>query len=136
MQSYFICKPFSLIMIYPWSLAGDTALGEFKDSITYNLAYALFHSSQYKPAEELLDKIENEQISSSDVSLLFNSRKLLGHINLIRGNYVKALEFYEKAIDNEKNVISRFEVFCNLTLLCSQAASIQKLKNIFPSLME
>jgi len=107
-------------------LDGDTALGEYKDSITYNLAYALFHSSRYQHAEELLNKIENEQISSSEVSLLFNSRKLLGHINLIRGNYVKALEFYEKAIDNEKNVISRFEVFCNLTLLCSQAAEYSK----------
>lgn len=108
------------------TLAGDTALGEYKDSITYNLAYALFHSSQYQHAEELLNKIENEQIISPEVSLLLSSRKLLGHISLIRGNYVKALEFYEKAIDNEKNVISRFEVFCNLTLLSSQAAEYSK----------
>jgi ATP/maltotriose-dependent transcriptional regulator MalT len=108
------------------ALTADEALLKYKNSLTYYLAYALFHSSEYREAEELLGEIENIENGSTEMSLPYSSRKLLGHINLIRGNYLKAVEFYEKAVNDEKNVIDRFEVLCNLTLLSSQSAEYGK----------
>ncbi len=108
------------------TLMGDPALREYRKNLSYYLAYALFHSSEYGQAEELLGEMGNYEYNSDTISLLYSSFKLLGHINLIRGNYIKAVEFYEKAVNDEKNIIDRFEVLCNLTLLSSQAAEYSK----------
>ncbi len=108
------------------ALIVDPSLKEFKNNLAYYLAYALFHSSEYQKAEELLCEIENKDYSPVEEGLLNSSRKLLGHINLVRGNYIKAVDFYEKAVNDERNVIDRFEVLCNLTLLSSQSAEYSK----------
>lgn len=108
------------------ALADSKEMAEFRYNLLYYLAYALFHSSEYSKAEEILSRIEGITDNSIEVNLLYSARKLLGHINLIRGNYLKAVEYYEKAVANEKNVIDRFEVLCNLTLLSSQAAEYTK----------
>ena len=118
------------------SLSADKRFSDFSDRINYNLAYALFHGAEYIRAEELLNNTAVPGTGSADKDLLANINRLLGHIYLIRGNYRKAVSFYEKAIRDEKNILDKFEVLCNLTLLSSQSAEYAKARSSLDELEE
>ena len=108
------------------SLVKDNNYSDFSEIIEYNLAYAFFHLSEYEKSENLLNGILKNAKSEKDIDILTKASRLSGHINLVRGNYIKAVQYYEKSVVNEKNIIEKFEVLCNLSLLSSQTAEYSK----------
>jgi tetratricopeptide (TPR) repeat protein len=51
---------------------------------------------------------------------------LLGHINLIRGEYKQSTLFYEKIEDYNPNILDMFETLCNLTLMHAQSSNYKQ----------
>lgn len=107
-------------------LIKDPQLKKYRIHLSYYLAYAYFHISEYQTSKLILLEILPESERNMKNELYTNINKLLGHIYLISGNFLKALEFYSIIENNNNNILDRFEILCNLVLLSSQAAKYDK----------
>jgi ATP/maltotriose-dependent transcriptional regulator MalT len=117
-------------------LIKDPQFKKYRTHLSYYLAYAYFHISEYQTSKTILLDILLESASNPENEVYVNINKLLGHIYLITGNFLKALSFYGEIADNNKNILDRFEVLCNLVLLSSQAGHYEKAHNYLSSLEE
>ena len=117
-------------------LLKDEKYSEYRNTLNYHLASSLFHGGDYIRAEKLLEEIINSVSRSENRNIVINSYKTLGHIFLIRGNYFKAVSYYEMALNDETNTLDKFEVLCNLVLLSAQSAEYAKAKAYFEELEE
>lgn len=97
-------------------------LSEKKDliKINYKLAFAYFSLSDYKNSESIVNDII-EGVTKEEVSPNFyECYNLLGHINLIRGDFQRSLLNYNMYYSVIENIIVKFETLCNLVMLYSQ----------------
>jgi ATP/maltotriose-dependent transcriptional regulator MalT len=117
-------------------LVKDPQYKKYRIHLSYYLAYAYFHISEYQASKLILLEILPEASRNPENDLYSDISKLLGHIYLIAGNFLKALSFYGEIANNNKNVLDRFEILCNLVLLSSQAGQYKDAKNYLDDLNE
>lgn len=117
-------------------LIKDPQFKKYRTHLSYYLAYAYFHISEYQTSRLILLDILPESERNPENELFTNINKLLGHIYLIAGNFLKALAFYSKIENNNKNILDRFEILCNLVLLSSQAGQYDKADMYLTNLRE
>jgi ATP/maltotriose-dependent transcriptional regulator MalT len=102
----------------------------------YYLALAYYQNSEYNKSEGLLkqalEMCKNETLKRLRMDVL----NLLGHIELIRGEYRKSAEYYECVLEGNPNVLHRFETLCNLILLDSQSGKYSKAEEFLTKLNE
>ncbi|HEY3251495.1 MAG TPA: hypothetical protein VGK25_10300, partial [Ignavibacteria bacterium] len=102
---------------------------ENRSRILYNLSFAYYINSRYDEASKYLTeslKICQDEGIKKD---LVNIYKLLGHINIVKGEYVKSSLYYEKVLEQTTATIDNFEIYCNLALLYAQSAGFEKARN-------
>ncbi|MGH2575344.1 MAG: hypothetical protein ACRDFC_06560 [Ignavibacteria bacterium] len=99
---------------------------ENRASLLYFLAYAYYGNSEYDTSLELLNQSLEISEKENLNEVRTDSLNLMGHIDLIKGEYKKSIYYYEKIANNNSNVIDRFETLCNLVLLSSQSAKYDK----------
>jgi ATP/maltotriose-dependent transcriptional regulator MalT len=94
--------------------------------LLYLLAFSHFRNSEYDKTAKLLN--ESLALSKSSKSKVKEPEvfNLLGHIELIKGDYKQSAQNYETALDANPNLFSRFETLCNLVLLNSQGGNLNK----------
>jgi ATP/maltotriose-dependent transcriptional regulator MalT len=97
-----------------------------KAMLNYSLGYAYYQNSEYDTSTKLLNEAlelcTNGKFKKTETS----SYNILGHINLIKGEFKKSVYFYEKVLEGTAHVFTRFETLCNLILLHSQAGRYSK----------
>jgi LuxR family transcriptional regulator, maltose regulon positive regulatory protein len=96
--------------------------GEVK--LLYLMAYGHYMSAEYDKSLKLLDKALSLDVK--DIEVTNNIYNLLGHINLIKGEFIKSIAYYEKILLNDFSLIDKFETLCNLVLLNSQSGDFEK----------
>jgi len=109
---------------------------ENKAKLLYFLAFAYYQNSQYDMAVNLLNQSIELSTRENIEEIRRNSFILLGHINLIKGEYMKSIKFYEHSLDINPNVLDRFETKCNLVLLHSQSGNWGKAKEFLNKLSD
>jgi ATP/maltotriose-dependent transcriptional regulator MalT len=109
---------------------------EDRARLLYYLALAHYQNSEYNKSEGMLK--ESLQICSSGNlnKLKMDVLNLLGHIELIRGEYKNSAEYYECVLEANPNVLHRFETLCNLILMHSQCGNYTKAKEFLDQLNE
>ncbi len=72
-----------------------------------------------------------------NISIEFNIKEIqthvynrFGHIYLIRGDYNKAVLYYEKAVQSSYNINDKHETLCNLILLHSQTGNFEEAREL------
>ena len=117
-------------------IIGEQPENELKAILQYYLALAYYQNGQYEISENLLR--QSMELSSKN-ELTENEKNifiLLGHINLIKGEYKKSTHYYEKIDVLSPNILDKFETLCNLVLLYSQSANYRKAKQNLDKLDE
>ncbi len=99
---------------------------ENEAKLIYLLAYGHYVKAEYEKSHELLEKALTLEESGSLADIRNHAYNLLGNINLIKGEFIKSITYYEKALLNDFNVIEQFETYCNLVLLYSQSGNFEK----------
>ena len=99
---------------------------ETKATLLYHLAHAYYHNAEYEKTISLL----NQSLELSDGGNKINKHSdiynLFGHIELIKGNFINSVVFYERVLEGNPNLFNRFETLCNLVLLTSQNGRYSK----------
>lgn len=106
--------------------------GEVK--LLYLMAYGHYMSAEYDKSLKLLDKALS--IDEKEIEVTNNIYNLLGHIHLIKGEFIKSISYYEKILLNDFSLIDKFETLCNLVLLNSQSGDFEKAKKYLEQTME
>ncbi len=106
--------------------------GEIK--LLYLMAYGHYMSAEYDKSLKLLDKAL--AIDEKEIEITNNIYNLLGHIHLIKGEFVKSISYYEKILLNDFSLIDKFETLCNLVLLNSQSGNFEKAKRYLAQTQE
>ncbi len=94
--------------------------------LSYLLAYGHYVSSEYDKALTILNKILSRDDVTVPAEIANNIHNLLGHINLIKGEFIRSIEHYEKILHSDFNLIDKFETLCNLVLLNAQSGNFGK----------
>jgi tetratricopeptide (TPR) repeat protein len=89
---------------------------ENKSKLLFYLGLAYYQSAKYDISINFLNKSLDICVIHRITELERNIYILLGHINLIKGNYKQSITYYENITDSNPNIIDRFETLCNLTL--------------------
>ena len=97
-----------------------------EERLSYLLAYGYYVSSEYDKSLKLLDKVLSRDDSELDPDIENDIHNLLGHINLIKGEFIRSIEHYEKILLSDFNLIDKFETLCNLVLLNAQSGNFDK----------
>lgn len=94
--------------------------------LLYLIAFSHFRNSEYDKTAKYLN--ESLALSKNSKNMLKqpDTFNLLGHIELIKGDYKQSADYYEKALDGNPNLFNRFETLCNLVLLDSQSGNYDK----------
>ena len=109
---------------------------ETRANLLYHLAHAYYHNAEYDKTIKLL----NESMEISDGGSTINKQSdiynLFGHIELIKGNFINSVVFYERVLEGNPNLFNRFETLCNLVLLTSQNGRYTKSKSYLAQIDE
>jgi len=109
---------------------------ETRANLLYHLAHAYYHNAEYDKTIKLL----NESMEISDGGSTINKQSdiynLFGHIELIKGNFINSVVFYERVLEGNPNLFNRFETLCNLVLLTSQNGRYSKSKSYLAQIDE
>lgn len=109
---------------------------EHKAVLQYYLAFAYYQNAQYVISNNLLRQSLETSIKAELSENEKNIYILLGHINLIKGEYKKSTHYYEKIESLSPNILDKFETLCNLVLLYAQSANYRKAKQNLDKLEE
>ena len=82
--------------------------------LSYLLAYGHYVSSEYDKALTILNKILSRDDFTVPREIENDIHNLLGHINLIKGEFIRSIEHYEKILHSDFNLIDKFETLCYL----------------------
>jgi tetratricopeptide (TPR) repeat protein len=107
-------------------LLNEETSAENKSRLLYYLAYAYYQNSKYDIATNFLNKALEICIANNLKEVEINIYILLGHINLIKGEYRQSTSYYEKIEEYNPNILDMFETLCNLTLMHSQSANYKR----------
>jgi ATP/maltotriose-dependent transcriptional regulator MalT len=99
---------------------------EYKAPVLYFLATAYYQNSEYDTAEQMLKEALEICCSENLMKVKMDILNMLGHIELIKGEYRKSAEYYERVLEGKPNVLHRFETLCNLILILSQSSKYKK----------
>ncbi len=97
----------------------DSLINIDKLKIKFKLAFAYYANSDYFESESVIRAIIDTNADMNDLPNYYECFNLIGHINLIRGDFTNALNYYSKFINTTVNIIAKFETLCNLVLLYS-----------------
>lgn len=107
-------------------LLKQETVDENKAMLNYSLGYAYYQNSEYDTSTKLLNQAlelcNNGTLKKTETNIY----NILGHINLIKGEFKQSVYYYEKVLEGTLHVFTRFETLCNLILLHSQAARYSK----------
>lgn len=107
-----------------------------KAQILYYLAYAYYQNAEYDKTEKLLNnslELSGNGVRIGKQSDIYN---LFGHIELIKGNFIKSMANYERVLEGSPNVFNKFETLCNLVLMSSQNGKYPKAKEFLARIDE
>ncbi len=107
-------------------LLNEETSAENKSRLLYYLAFAYYQNSKYDIASNFLNKALEICTANNLRDVEINIYILLGHINLIRGEYKQSTLFYEKIEDYNPNILDMFETLCNLTLMHAQSSNYKQ----------
>lgn len=117
-------------------IINEQSENEHKAVLQYYLALAYYQNAQYEISNNLLRQSLDTSIKKGLTENEKNIYILLGHINLIKGEYKKSTHYYEKIDKLSPNILDKFETLCNLVLLYSQSANYRKAKHNLDKLEE
>jgi tetratricopeptide (TPR) repeat protein len=117
-------------------LLKEQASQENKAKLLYFMAYAYYQNSQYEMAVNLSDQSLEMCTDRCTDEIKRNNYILLGHINLIKGEYMRSIKSYEQSLDLNPNVLDKFELKCNLVLMHSQSGNSIKAKEFLDKLRD
>ncbi len=101
---------------------------ETKANLLYHLAHAYFHNAEYDKTISLLKQSMELSSNGTQINKYSDIHNLFGHIELIKGNFISSVVFYERVLEGNPNLFNRFETLCNLVLLTSQNGKYSKSK--------
>jgi ATP/maltotriose-dependent transcriptional regulator MalT len=107
-------------------LLNEETSAENKSRLLYYLAFAYYQNSKYDIASNFLNKALEICTANNLREVEINIYILLGHINLIRGEYKQSTLFYEKIENHNPNILDMFETLCNRTLMHSQSSNYKQ----------
>jgi ATP/maltotriose-dependent transcriptional regulator MalT len=99
---------------------------ETKATLLYHLAHAYYHNAEYEKTISLLNQSLELSDGGSKINKHSDIYNLFGHIELIKGNFINSVVFYERVLEGNPNLFNRFETLCNLVLLTSQNGRYSK----------
>lgn len=108
------------------ALADVQTSNETRANLFYHLAHAYYHNAEYDKTTSLLKEsleLSNNGVSINKSSDIYN---MFGHIELIKGNFINSVVYYERVLEGNPNLFNRFETLCNLVLLTSQNGKYAK----------
>jgi LuxR family maltose regulon positive regulatory protein len=107
-----------------------------KAQILYYLAYAYYQNAEYDKTEKLLVNTLDLSENGTRINKQSDIYNLFGHIELIKGNFIKSMANYERVLEGNPNVFNKFETLCNLVLMSSQNGKYPKAKEFLARIDE
>ncbi len=99
---------------------------ENKAELLYKLSYAYYRNSQYDNSLTLLDEALTICIENNIRKIQTDIFNLFGHIYLIKGEYKRAVSYYERVVKRSFSSDDKLETLSNLALISSQTGSFEK----------
>jgi ATP/maltotriose-dependent transcriptional regulator MalT len=117
-------------------LIKEKSSAENKAYLLYHLGHAYYHNSDYDKCISLLEETLKLIEDGAQINKQSDIYNLFGHIELIKGNFIKSVVFYEKVLEGNPNIFNKFETLCNLVLMTSQGAQYSKAKKYLAQIDE
>lgn len=97
----------------------------------YLLGYAYQNNSEFTNAEKYLNLSADLAGKLNNTDLLYDSYNILGNVFLKRGDFIKAIHYYERTLLKTRNLFNKFTVLSNLSILYARSYKLNEALKYF-----
>ncbi len=97
----------------------------------YLLGYAYHNKSEFTNAEKYLNLAAELSIKQNNTDLLYDTYNILGNVFLKKGDFIKAIHYYELTLLKSRNLFNKFTVLSNLSILYARSYKAKESQRYF-----